>query len=95
MSYTQKSKDHWFQIMGEGLSYLFGTATESDLNTICSGVSILAKSQEEIAHVVDENISVMNITRVEILENRQVLNKIIDSPGKFRCQNRQYYTSMR
>ena len=64
-------------IIGKGLSYLFGIATESDLNTICSSVSRLAKSQEEIAHVVDENISVINITRVEMSENRQALNKII------------------
>ena len=53
-------------IIGKGLSYLFETATESDLNTLCSSVSRLAKSQEEIAHVVDENISVINITRVEM-----------------------------
>ena len=31
-------------IIGKGLSYLFGTTTESVLNTICSGVSRLAKS---------------------------------------------------
>ena len=48
-------------IIGKSLSYLSGTATESDLNTICSGVSRLAKSQEEIAHDVDENILVINI----------------------------------
>ena len=64
-------------IVGKGLSCLFGTVTESDLHTICSNVSRLAKSQEEIAHVVDENISVINITRVEMSENRHTLNKII------------------
>ena len=35
-------------IIVKGISYLFGTATESDLNIICSSVSRLAKSQEEI-----------------------------------------------
>ena len=54
-------------IIGNGLSYLFGTTTEFDLNTMCSSLSRLAKSQEEIAHVVDENISVINITTVEML----------------------------
>ena len=62
---------------------MFGTTTESDLNTICSCVSRLAKSQEEIAHVVDQNISVINITTVEMSENRQTLNKIIWSLVKF------------
>ena len=62
------------------LSYLFRTATESDLNAIYLRVSRLTKSQEEIAHVVDENILVINITRVEsVSENRQALNKIIGS----------------
>ena len=60
-------------IIGKGLTYLAGTATESDLNTIYSSVR---KSQEEIANVVDENILVINITRVEMSENIQALNKI-------------------
>ena len=47
------------------------------MNTICSCISRLTKSQEEIAHIVDENISVINITREEVSENRQALNKII------------------
>ena len=42
-----------------------------------SSVSRLAKSREEITNVVDENISVTNITRIEMSENRQVVNKII------------------
>ena len=36
-------------------------------------------SYDEIAHVVDENILVINITRVEMSENRQALNEIINS----------------
>ena len=49
-------------IIGKGLSYIFGTATESHLNTIYSCVSMVARCQEEIAHVVDEKISVINVT---------------------------------
>ena len=72
-----KMKSYLISIIGKGLSYLMRTTTESDLNPICSGVSRLAKSEEEIAHVVDENISVINIIRVEMSEYRQALNKII------------------
>ena len=32
-----------------------------------------------MAHAIDENISVINITRVEMSQNRQTLNKIIGS----------------
>ena len=70
---TFKKKRSLIPIIGNGLNYLFGTATESDFNTICSSVSRLAKYQEEIAHVVDENIS------VEISAHRQTLNKIVSS----------------
>ena len=63
-------------IIDKGLGYLFATAIETDLKTIHSSVSRLAKNKEEIAHVVDENISIINITRVEISVNTQVLNKI-------------------
>ena len=66
-------------IIGKGLSYLFGTAIEADSNTICSSFGRLAESQEEIAHVTDENILVNKITIVEITENRKALNKIIGS----------------
>ena len=40
-----KMKRSLISVIGKDLSYLFGTATESDLNTIHSSVSILAKSQ--------------------------------------------------
>ena len=66
-------------IIGKGLSYLFGTATESDLKTIRVQVDNLAQNQKEMAHVVDESISVINVTRVEMAENRQTINKLIVS----------------
>ena len=78
-----KLKRSLIPIIGKSLGYLFGTATESDLHTIYSSVSRLPKSQEATAHVVDENISVINITRVELSENRQALNKIIGSLANF------------
>ena len=46
---------------------------------ICNNIDKLAKNQEEMAHVIDENISIINITKVEMSQNRQTLNKIIGS----------------
>ena len=66
-------------IIGKSLSFLFGTATEADLKVIHNNIDKLAKNQEEMAHVIDENISVINITMVEMSQNRQTLNKIIGS----------------
>ena len=65
--------------IGKGLSLLFGTATEADLKAIHNNIDKLANNQEEMAHVIDENISVINITRFELSQNRQTLNKIIGS----------------
>ena len=66
-------------IIGKGLSFLFGTATEADLKVIHNNIDKLVNNQEEMGHVIDENISVINITRVEMSQNRQTLNKIIGS----------------
>ena len=63
-------------IIGTGLNFLFGTITESDLKTICNNVDKLAKNQE-VAQIIDEDISVINVTRVEMSENRPAINKII------------------
>ena len=74
-----KMKRSLIPIIGKCHRYLSRTATESDLNTVHSSVRRFAKSQEDKAHVVDENISVINITRVEMSENRQALNKMLGS----------------
>ena len=66
-------------ITGKGLSFLFGTATEADLKVIHNNIDKLVNNQEEMANVIDENISVINITRVEMSQNRQILYKIIGS----------------
>ena len=63
----------------KGLNFLFGTATESDLETIYNNLDRLTKNQEEMAHIIDENISILNVTGVEMSENRQATNKIISS----------------
>ena len=47
-----KMKRSLILIIGKDVSYIFGTDTEPDLNTIHSSVSRLAKRQEEIDHVV-------------------------------------------
>ena len=72
-----KMKRSLIPIIGKSLIYLFGITTESHVKTLLSSASKLPKSQEEIAHVVDENVSVINITRVKMSENRHTLNKII------------------
>ena len=68
--------------IGKGLSYLFGTASESDLKTIRTSIDNLANNQKEITHVVDENISIINVTRIELKENRKTINRMVVSLNK-------------
>ena len=66
-------------ITGKGLSFLCGTPTDADLKVIHNNIDKSVNNQEEMAHVIDETISVINITRVEMSQNRQTLHKIIGS----------------
>ena len=59
------------------MHFLFGTVTDGDLRVIRSNVNKLAKNQEEISHVVQVSLSIINTSRVQISENRQAINNLI------------------
>ena len=61
------------------MGYLFGTNKDGDIKAIQRNIKRLAQNQEEIAHVVDESISVINISRIELAENRHSLGQITAS----------------
>ena len=56
-------------IMGE----LFVVMTHDDINGIQRNVHKLAANEDSLMHVVEESISVLNVSRMEIKENRQDL----------------------
>jgi hypothetical protein len=62
--------------IGQGLSWLFGVATEDDLEAIRNNIRVLADNQEQVNHVIEESLSAINITRVELKENRQAINNM-------------------
>ena len=51
-------------LIRKGLSYLFGTATHSDLRKIWINVDRLANNPKEIAHVVYESILIIIVPQV-------------------------------
>ena len=69
-------------LVGKALSFLFGTVSSSDLNTLKKGIKQLATSQTDILHMVQDNMSILNITRVEINANRHVINDIVKATNK-------------
>ncbi|ESP03464.1 hypothetical protein LOTGIDRAFT_171401 [Lottia gigantea] len=65
--------------VGKALSWLFGTVSTDDLNVIRSNIDTLANNQQAIQHVVAESLSILNVSRLHISENRQQVNVLSDS----------------
>ena len=65
--------------VGSISKFLFGTSTEKDLNKVKSALRKLAKEQNDIRHVIRENLSILNVTRNELKTNRHAINGLITS----------------
>lgn len=63
-------------IIGKAMNFLFGTITESDLSSIKNNIRTLSENQKQISHVLAENLSILNVTRLEVSQNRQAINTL-------------------
>ena len=77
-----RSKRALLPIIGKAPHFLFGTLTSADVKKICHKINILVKNQIEMSHVVEESLSILNTSRVQISENRQSINKLSISINK-------------
>ena len=59
------------------MSTLFGTVSESDLENIDRNIKTLAINQEQIIHDLDVSLSVLNLTRMQVIENRKSIMDLI------------------
>jgi len=64
-------------IIGKMMNFLFGTLTEEDVSSIKNNIRVLAENQNKISHVLSENLSILNVTRIEVSQNRQAINSLI------------------
>ena len=62
--------------IGDALSSLFGTATDDEIQDIISRMNELSASQNDILNVLDNTVTVVNQTLVEIDTNRQTINRL-------------------
>ena len=53
------------------MSTLFGTVSENELDNINRNIKALASNQEQIIHDLDVSLSVLNLTRMQVAENRR------------------------
>ena len=60
-------------------SFLFGTASEDDLNSIKADVKQLYQNQKDQTNVLNDIISITNVSRGLINENIKKINGIIDT----------------
>ena len=74
-----REKRSLIPIVGEAIGWAFGLVTDADLDNIRKNIKNLAANQRGIMHVVHESISILNISRIEIAENRQAVSELIIS----------------
>ena len=65
--------------IGQVSSFLFGTVSEGDLNSIRRNIVILSSSQKVFSHVAQEALTLLNVTQMEVSANRQSLNAIMET----------------
>ena len=71
-----RSKRALLPIIGKALHFLFGTLTSADVKRFAIIINILAQNQKEMSHHVEESLSIVNTSRVQIYKNRQSINKL-------------------
>lgn len=58
------------------LNWAFGTLTRADLRKINEHINDLADNQEQIIHVLNDTLSIVNATRVEVQQNRHAIKSL-------------------
>ena len=76
-----RNKRSLVPFIGQAFSFVFGTVSEGDLGAIRRNLHILRINQVELAHFVQESLSLINVSRARITENRQPLNLIVSDMG--------------
>ena len=72
--------------IGQAFSFLFGTVSEGDLGAIKQNLHLLRNNQVKLAHVVQESLSLINVSRARIAGDRQTLNLIVSDMGALNDQ---------
>ena len=76
MSYKRNERS-LIPIISQLMSTLFGTVSENDLENISRNINALPNNQEQIIHDLDISLSVLNLTRMQVAENRHSMMNLI------------------
>ena len=59
------------------MSTLFGPVSENDLENINRNIKTLANNQGQIIHDLDVSLPILNLTRMQVAENRRSIMDLI------------------
>ena len=62
--------------IGNAFSYLFGTATESEIKHLSNNVKLINEKSEAMAHRFNGTLKLLNATRVATTQNRRALRSL-------------------
>ena len=79
---NKRSKRSLLPFVGDTMSFLFGTLSGTDLSRIKSSIRELAYNQQKLKHIAAESITLINVTNVQVAENRQTVNQLLADVSK-------------
>ena len=73
-----RNKRSWLPFLGDILNTITGVPSQSQMDEIRKQIVELSSSELDLAHIVEDSISLINISRLEIKRNRQTINVLVD-----------------
>ena len=73
----QEYKRSLIPIIGQLMSTIFGTESENGLENIDRNIKALTVNQKQVIHDLDVSLSVLNLTRMQVAENRRSIMDLI------------------
>ena len=83
-----KAKRSVLPFVGSALSFLFGVVSEDQLGQIRNSINVLARNQHAVLHVVKESLTILNVSRVQISENRHAITGLIGALQQIQCKDK-------
>ena len=74
---SERGKRYLIPIIGQLMSTLFGTVSENELDNINRNIKALASNQQQIIHDLDVSLSVLNLTIMQVSEQRRSIMDLI------------------
>jgi hypothetical protein len=86
-----RNKRSLIPFVGSALNFLFGTVTDADLRKVQRNIRVLAENQRTIQHVMEDSLTILNTTRVEVSENRETINVLLKDVQLFENEVRKLF----